>query len=145
MQKKVVVEKVGIKKEISFPKILLQRRQMEFEKEISLEKTINEKLEDRVNQGLNVSTATEFIYIYLIEPLHFISMRMSLRTGDFLKIHMEPKIPCEESNSCLVPWPIIETFMLPCISRKINDYNNLSYKEVWCEEYALHSRGTLLG
>ena len=61
MQKKVVVEKDGVKKEISFRKILLNRCQKEFEKENSLEKTINEKLEDLVNQGLNVSTATELI------------------------------------------------------------------------------------
>ena len=61
MQKKVVVEKGGIKKEISFRKILLNRCQREFEKENSLQKTIDEKLADLVNQGLNVSTATELI------------------------------------------------------------------------------------
>ena len=61
MQKKVVVEKDGVKKDISFRKILLNRCQKEFEKENSIEKTINEKLADLVNQGLKVSTATELI------------------------------------------------------------------------------------
>ena len=61
MQKKVVVEKDGMEKEISFRKVLLTRLQKEFERENSLEKTINEKLADLVNQGLNVSTATELI------------------------------------------------------------------------------------
>ncbi|XP_015749605.1 PREDICTED: eukaryotic translation initiation factor 4 gamma 3-like isoform X2 [Acropora digitifera] len=42
-----------MKKEVSFRKILLNRCQMEFEKENSLEKMINEKLADLVNQGLN--------------------------------------------------------------------------------------------
>ncbi|XP_067048900.1 eukaryotic translation initiation factor 4 gamma 1-like isoform X2 [Acropora muricata] len=51
--KKVVVEKDGVKKDISFHKILLNRCQKEFEKENSIEKTINEKLADLVNQGLN--------------------------------------------------------------------------------------------
>ncbi|XP_067049719.1 eukaryotic translation initiation factor 4 gamma 1-like isoform X3 [Acropora muricata] len=51
--KKVVVEKDGVKKDISFRKILLNRCQKEFEKENSIEKTINEKLADLVNQGLN--------------------------------------------------------------------------------------------
>ena len=54
-------EKDGMKKEVSFRKILLNRCQMEFEKDNSLEKMINEKLADLVNQGLNVSTATELI------------------------------------------------------------------------------------
>ena len=60
MQKKVVVEKDGVKKDISFRKILLNKCRKEFEKEKfnSLEKTINEKIADLVNQGLNVSTAT---------------------------------------------------------------------------------------
>ena len=61
MQKKVVEQKDGMKKEVSFRKILLNRCQMEFEKDNSLEKMINEKLADLVNQGLNVSTATELI------------------------------------------------------------------------------------
>ncbi|XP_015749602.1 PREDICTED: eukaryotic translation initiation factor 4 gamma 3-like, partial [Acropora digitifera] len=51
--KKVVVEKDGVKKDISFRKILLNRCQKEFEKENSIEKTINEKLADLENQGLN--------------------------------------------------------------------------------------------
>ncbi|KAK2557629.1 Eukaryotic translation initiation factor 4 gamma 1, partial [Acropora cervicornis] len=50
--KKVVVEKDGRKKDISFRKILLNRCQKEFKKENSIEKTINEKLADLVNQGL---------------------------------------------------------------------------------------------
>ena len=54
-------EKDGMKKEVSFRKILLNRCQMELEKDNSLEKMINEKLADLVNQGLNVSTATELI------------------------------------------------------------------------------------
>ena len=45
MQKKVVVEKEGVKKDISFRKILLNRCQKEFEKEKSVEKRVNEKLE----------------------------------------------------------------------------------------------------
>ena len=61
LQKKVVVEKDGVKKDISFRKILLNRCQKEFEKENSIEKTINEKLADLENQGLNVSTATKLI------------------------------------------------------------------------------------
>ena len=61
LQKKVVVEKDGVKKDIYFRKILFNRLQKEFEKENSLGKTINEKVADLVNQGLNVSTATEFI------------------------------------------------------------------------------------
>ena len=65
MQKKVVVEKDGVKKDISFRKILLNRCQKEFEKENSLEKMINEKLAHLVNQGLNVSTATELIMVPL--------------------------------------------------------------------------------
>ncbi|XP_015747286.1 PREDICTED: eukaryotic translation initiation factor 4 gamma 1-like [Acropora digitifera] len=51
--KKVVVEKDGVKKDISFRKILLNRCQKEFEKENSIEKNVNEKLADLVNQGLN--------------------------------------------------------------------------------------------
>ena len=73
MQKKVVVEKDGIKRDISFRKILLNRCQKEFEKENTLEKTINEKLRDLVNQGLSVSTATELLHNNLsFEALHFI-------------------------------------------------------------------------
>lgn len=93
MQKKVVVEKDGVKKDISFRKILLNRCQKEFEKENSIEKTINEKLADLVNQGLNVSTATELItfiswslcFLFCLMFVH----RVSLRTGDVFEIHME--------------------------------------------------------
>ena len=55
-----------MKKDISFRKILLNRCQKEFEKENSIEKTINEKLADLVNQGLNVSTATELITLNIL-------------------------------------------------------------------------------
>lgn len=55
MQKKVVVEKEGVKKDISFRKILLNRCQKEFEKEKSVEKRVNEKLEHLSKEGLTVS------------------------------------------------------------------------------------------
>ena len=55
MQKKVVVEKEGVKKDISFRKILLNRCQKEFEKEKSVEKRIHEKLEHLSKEGLTVS------------------------------------------------------------------------------------------
>ena len=54
-QKKVVVEKEGVKKDISFRKILLNRCQKEFEKEKSVEKRIREKLEHLSKEGLTVS------------------------------------------------------------------------------------------
>ncbi|KAM7445324.1 regulation of mRNA cap binding [Porites harrisoni] len=50
--KKVVVEKEGVKKDISFRKILLSRCQKEFEKEKSDEKRIHEKLEHLSKEGL---------------------------------------------------------------------------------------------
>ena len=56
MQKKVVVEKDGAKKDITFRKILLNKCQKEFEKEKSIEKKTHEKLEDLTKQGLSVST-----------------------------------------------------------------------------------------
>ena len=56
LQKKVVVEKEGVKKNVSFRKILLNKCQKEFEREKSVEKTIHEKLEDLTKQGLSVST-----------------------------------------------------------------------------------------
>ena len=56
MQKKVVVEKDGAKKDITFRKILLYKCQKEFEKEKSIAKKIQEKLEDLTKQGLSVST-----------------------------------------------------------------------------------------
>ena len=55
LQKKVVVEKEGVKKDISFRKILLSRCQKEFEKEKSDEKRIHEKLEHLSKEGLTVS------------------------------------------------------------------------------------------
>ena len=55
MQKKVVVKKEGVKKDISFRKILLNRCQKEFEKERSVEKRIREKLEHLSKEGLTVS------------------------------------------------------------------------------------------
>ena len=55
LQKKVVVEKEGVKKDISFRKILLNRCQKEFEKERSVEKRIREKLEHLSKEGLTVS------------------------------------------------------------------------------------------
>jgi len=54
-QKKVVVEKDGVKKEITFRKILLNKCQKEFEKEKSVEKRIHEKLEELTSKGLSVS------------------------------------------------------------------------------------------
>ena len=56
MQKKVVVEKDGVKKGVTFRKILLNKCQKEFEKEKSIEKKIQDKLEDLTKQGLSVST-----------------------------------------------------------------------------------------
>ena len=55
MQKKVVVEKDGVKKEITFRKILLNKCQKEFEKEKSVEKRIHDKLEELSSKGLSVS------------------------------------------------------------------------------------------
>ncbi|KAL9970594.1 hypothetical protein ACROYT_G022998 [Oculina patagonica] len=51
--KKVVVEKDGAKKEITFRKILLNKCQKEFEKEKSVEKRIHEKLEELSSKGLS--------------------------------------------------------------------------------------------
>ena len=56
LQKKFVVEKERVKKDVSFRKILLNKCQKEFERERSVEKTIHEKLEDLTKQGLSVST-----------------------------------------------------------------------------------------
>ena len=56
MQKKVVVEKDGVKKDVTFRNILLSKCQKEFEKKKSIEKKIHEKLEDLTKQGLSVST-----------------------------------------------------------------------------------------
>ena len=60
MQKKVVVENDGVKKDVTFRKILLNKCQKEFfsflKKEKSIEKKIYEKLEDLIKQGLSVST-----------------------------------------------------------------------------------------
>ncbi|XP_068699668.1 eukaryotic translation initiation factor 4 gamma 1-like isoform X2 [Montipora foliosa] len=53
LNKKVVVEKEGVKKDVSFRKILLNKCQKEFEREKSVEKTIHEKLEDLTKQGLS--------------------------------------------------------------------------------------------
>ena len=56
MQKKVVVEKDGVKKEITFRKILLNKCQKEFEREESVEiKRIHKKLEELSSKGLSVS------------------------------------------------------------------------------------------
>ena len=56
VQKKVVVEKDGAKKDVTFRKILLNKCQMEFEKEKSIEKKIHDKLMALIKQGLSVST-----------------------------------------------------------------------------------------
>ncbi|XP_068754238.1 eukaryotic translation initiation factor 4 gamma 1-like isoform X2 [Montipora capricornis] len=53
LNKKVVVEKEGVKKDVSFRKILMNKCQKEFEREKSVEKTIHEKLEDLTKQGLS--------------------------------------------------------------------------------------------
>ena len=63
MQKKVVVEKEGVKKDISFRKILLNRCQKEFEKEKSVEKRVNEKLEHLSKEGLTVSNIWYLFYL----------------------------------------------------------------------------------
>lgn len=55
MQKKVVVEKDGTKKDVTFRKILLNKCQKEFEKEKSVEKRIHERLEELSSKGLSVS------------------------------------------------------------------------------------------
>lgn len=51
MQKKIVIEKDGVKKTLTFRKILLNKCQEEFEKERFYEKKISKK------QGLSVSTS----------------------------------------------------------------------------------------
>ena len=51
----MVVEKEGVKKDISFRKVLLNRCQIEFEKEISVEKRVHDKLEHLSKEGLSVS------------------------------------------------------------------------------------------
>ena len=51
----MVVEKEGVKKDISFRTVLLNRCQIEFEKEKSVEKRIHEKLEHLSKEGLTVS------------------------------------------------------------------------------------------
>ncbi|XP_068754257.1 eukaryotic translation initiation factor 4 gamma 1-like isoform X2 [Montipora capricornis] len=53
LNKKVVVEKEGVKRDVSFRTILLNKCQKEFEREKSVEKTIHEKLEDLTKQGLS--------------------------------------------------------------------------------------------
>ena len=63
MQKKVVVEKEGVKKDISFRKILLNRCQKEFEKEKSVEKRVNEKLEHLSKEGLTVSNIWYLLHL----------------------------------------------------------------------------------
>ena len=55
-QKKVLVEKDGTTKELTFRKILLNKCQKEFEKEKSVEKRIHEKLEELTSKGLSVSS-----------------------------------------------------------------------------------------
>ena len=61
LQKKVVVDKDGGKKDVTFRKILLNKCQKEFEKEKSVENTIQEKLEDLTKQGLSVSSYHELV------------------------------------------------------------------------------------
>ena len=56
VQKKIVVEKDGMKIDVTFRKILLNKCQMEFEKEKSIEKKIHEKLEYLTKHALSVST-----------------------------------------------------------------------------------------
>ena len=56
MQKKVIVEEDGVKKAITFRKILLNKCQKEFDKEKSIEKIISVKLGNLTKQGLSVST-----------------------------------------------------------------------------------------
>ncbi|XP_027039827.1 eukaryotic translation initiation factor 4 gamma 3-like isoform X3 [Pocillopora damicornis] len=51
--KKVLVEKDGTTKELTFRKILLNKCQKEFEKEKSVEKRIHEKLEELTSKGLS--------------------------------------------------------------------------------------------
>lgn len=65
MQKKVVVEKDGAKKEITFRKILLNKCQKEFEKEKSVEKRIHEKLEELSSKGLSVSCSIIDVTVFL--------------------------------------------------------------------------------
>ena len=65
MQKKVVVEKDGVKKEITFRKILLNKCQKEFEKEKSVEKRIHEKLEELSSKGLSVSCLIIDVMVFL--------------------------------------------------------------------------------
>ena len=65
MQKKVVVEKDGVKKEITFRKILLNKCQKEFEKEKSVEKRIHEKLEELSSKGLSVSCLIIDVTVFL--------------------------------------------------------------------------------
>ena len=62
MQKKVVKENDGVKKDLTFRKILLNKCQKEFEKKKSVEKTISEKLEDLGKQELTVSTSSNYCF-----------------------------------------------------------------------------------
>ena len=55
MQKKVVLEEDGEKKDVTFRKILLSKCQKEFENEKSVEKRIHERLEELSSKGLSVS------------------------------------------------------------------------------------------
>ena len=71
MQKKIVVEKDGAKKDVTFRKILLNKCQKEFEKEKSIEKKIHDKLEALTKQGLSVSTSY-----------------FAFHSGVFLELHM---------------------------------------------------------
>ena len=64
MQKKVVVERDGVKKDISFRKILLNRCQKEFEKEESVEKRIHEKLRNLSKEELTVSIMCYLLYLW---------------------------------------------------------------------------------
>ena len=66
VQKKVAVEKDGLKKEITFRKILLNKCQKEFEREKSVEiKRIHKKLEDISSKGLSVSCSIKDVTVLI--------------------------------------------------------------------------------
>ena len=62
------MEKEGVKKDVTFRKILLNRCQKEFEKEKSIEKRIHEKLEALTKEGLSVSSDTCFgLFLFYLD------------------------------------------------------------------------------
>lgn len=90
-QKKVVVEKDGQKKEITFRKILLNKCQKEFEKEKSVEKRIHEKLEELSSKGLSVSCLFKFdnhFNLFLV-TIHFVWLFLSVAYCSWSRLRLK--------------------------------------------------------